>query len=66
MRALGKVGFVPVRQKGSHVQLRRVETDGKVTTFPVPVHAGRIMKRGTLKGVLRLASMETVDLIELL
>ena len=38
LRALGKVGFVSVRQKGSHVQLRRVEPDGTVRTFPVPVH----------------------------
>lgn len=41
VRVLEQIGFVAVRQKGSHIQLRRVENDGTVTTFPVPVHAGK-------------------------
>jgi predicted RNA binding protein YcfA (HicA-like mRNA interferase family) len=66
IRALECVGFIAVRQKGSHVQLRRVETDGQVTTFPVPVHAGRSLKPGTLKGILRKANLDTQKLLELL
>ena len=66
LRALERIGFVAVRQKGSHVQLRRVESDGRVTTFPVPVHAGRTLKRGTLRGILRKAGLAPEGLSDLL
>ena len=66
MRALEKAGFVAVRQRGSHIQLRRIEPSGLVTPFPVPVHSGCSLKRGTLKGILRKANVETAELIELL
>ncbi len=66
VRALEKAGFVVVRQRGSHVQVRREEGDGTVTTFPVPVHSGRNIKRGTLNGILRKANMSAADLAEFL
>jgi len=66
VRALERAGFVVVRQRGSHVQVRREESGGKVTTFPVPVHSGRNIKTGTLKGILRKASMSVDGLAELL
>lgn len=66
VRALERVGFSVVRQRGSHVQMRRVEEDGTVTTFPVPVHAGQTLKRGTLAGILRKASLDSERLSELL
>ncbi len=66
VRVLEQIGFVAVRQKGSHLQLRRVENDGTVTTFPVPVHAGKSVKRGTLKGILRKAGLDTEDLANLM
>ena len=66
IRALHKAGFRSTRQKGSHVQLRRDRPDGTVTTFPVPVHAGRTLKKGTLKGILRKADMDVDDLTRLL
>ena len=66
IRALERAGFVPVRQRGSYVQVRRVDSAGNVTTFPVPVHAGRAIKRGTLMGILRKAGMEPDDLRRLL
>ena len=53
IRALQKAGFHTARQKGSHVQLRREESDGSITTFPVPVHSGKTVKKGTLRGILR-------------
>jgi predicted RNA binding protein YcfA (HicA-like mRNA interferase family) len=62
VRALQKVGFVITRQRGSHVQLRRAESDGTITTFPVPVHAGKTLKRGTLKGILRKADLDAEEL----
>ena len=66
VRALQKKGFVVTRQRGSHVQLRRVQPDGTVITFPVPVHAGKTIKRGTLQGILRKAGIDAEELVQLL
>lgn len=66
LRAPKQSGFVVVRQKGSHVQVRRTEPYGTVTTFPVPVHVGKAIKRGTLKGILRKAGLGAEDLRSLL
>jgi predicted RNA binding protein YcfA (HicA-like mRNA interferase family) len=66
IQALKRVGFEVTRQRGSHVQLRRNETDGTVTTFPVPVHAGRTLKRGTLHGILRKTGIDPETLVDLL
>ena len=66
VRVLQKIGFRITRQRGSHVQLRRDEPDGTVTTFPVPVHAGKTLKPGTLKGILRNAGLDVENLLEIL
>jgi len=66
VRALEKAGFMVTRRRGSHVQLRREEADGTTTTFPVPVHAGMTVKPGTLRGILRLARLDTEQLRGLL
>jgi len=39
---------------------------GEKLTFPVPVHAGKIIKQGTLKGILRKANISAERLHELL
>lgn len=44
-----KVGFVEVRQRGSHVQLRH--SDGRCTT--VPVHAGRDISPTLLRQIAK-------------
>ena len=66
VRALRRAGFRVTRRRGSHVQLRRDEPDGTVTTFPVPVHAGKTVKKGTLRGILRKASTTAEQLTKLL
>jgi predicted RNA binding protein YcfA (HicA-like mRNA interferase family) len=66
VRALQKNGFCITRQRGSHVQLRREEADGSSTTFPVPVHAGKTLKSGTLKGIIRKAGLDVEELIKIL
>jgi len=66
IRALRKTGFEITRQRGSHVQLRRQDPDGSITTFPVPIHAGKTIKKGTLKGILRKADLSVEELLELL
>ncbi len=65
VRALQKAGFYVTRQRGSHVQLRREEPDGTITTFPVPVHSGKTIKKGTLSGILRKADLSIDELIDL-
>ena len=57
--ALERLGFVVVRQRGSHVMLRRGPA-GCV----VPLH--REIKRGTLGGILRQAGVEAEAFIEAL
>jgi predicted RNA binding protein YcfA (HicA-like mRNA interferase family) len=57
--ALEKLGFERVRQKGSHVVLRR-GSQGAI----VPLH--RQLKTGTLAGVLRQAGISADDLLDVL
>jgi predicted RNA binding protein YcfA (HicA-like mRNA interferase family) len=54
-----RLGFTVVRQRGSHVMLRR----GAVGCV-VPLH--REIKRGTLGGILRQANVEAEAFIEAL
>jgi predicted RNA binding protein YcfA (HicA-like mRNA interferase family) len=60
------MGFQVVRQRGSHVQVLLRRPDGSVVTFPVPVHAGKTLKSGTLHGIMRLAGLNRDDLLQLL
>jgi predicted RNA binding protein YcfA (HicA-like mRNA interferase family) len=55
--ALGKLGWVPVRQRGSHVRLRHAD---HANSLVVPLH--RELKRGTLAGILRDAGVEGDEL----
>lgn len=48
-RILEKHGFVIVRQKGSHLILRK-EVQGRGITVPVPNHSE--VARGTLKSII--------------
>ncbi len=48
-KILRRLGFKPVRQKGSHVFYRH--PDGRTTT--VPQHAGRDLARPLLREILR-------------
>ncbi len=57
--ALTKVGYEQVSQRGSHVKLRR---DGR--TVIVPLH--RELAPGTLRSILRQASLTPVEFIALL
>jgi predicted RNA binding protein YcfA (HicA-like mRNA interferase family) len=59
VRALQKLGFIVLRQKGSHVILRR-ESMGCV----VPQH--RELKIGTLSGVLKQAGVTADEFIQAL
>jgi predicted RNA binding protein YcfA (HicA-like mRNA interferase family) len=66
VRAMERDGFDVVRVKGSHFILQKTFADGEVVTIPVPVHAGRVVKVGTLSGILRKARISRERLEELL
>lgn len=60
VRALGKVGFGEVSQRGSHRKLRHA--DGR--TAIVPLH--RELAPGTLRSILRQASLSVEEFVGLL
>lgn len=61
-KALRRVGFQPVRQKGSHVFYRHA--DGRTTT--VPNHPGRDIARPLLREILREIEIPPEEFRELL
>ena len=46
-----KNGFLPVRQKGSHIIMQKRTDDGSTITVPVPLH--KVLKIGTLQSIIR-------------
>ena len=54
VRALETLGFVQVRQRGSHVILKKHRPEGDLGCT-VPLH--RELAIGTLRGILRQASL---------
>jgi predicted RNA binding protein YcfA (HicA-like mRNA interferase family) len=62
VRALERAGFKVARVAGSHHILRHA--DGRGTT--VPVHPGRDIAKGTLRGILADVGMTVEQLQELL
>jgi predicted RNA binding protein YcfA (HicA-like mRNA interferase family) len=61
---LVKLGFIEIRQKGSHVILKRQTDDGGVVGCVVPLHS--TLAPGTLRGILRQAGVTIEEFIELL
>ena len=61
IRALERMGFVRVRQSGSHVVLRKDTAEGAVGCV-VPLH--RELAVGTLSGILKLAKVTPEKFLE--
>jgi len=59
--ALARIGFVMVRQRGSHMLMRR---DDPRTTISVPDHDE--LDRGTLRAIIRQAGLTVQEFIDLL
>jgi predicted RNA binding protein YcfA (HicA-like mRNA interferase family) len=59
IRALENIGFQVVRQRGSHVILKKRTGSGDVGCV-VPLH--RELALGTLRGILRLAKVSVEEL----
>ncbi len=58
IRALERLGFVRVRQRGSHVILKKRTPAGEVGCV-VPLHSE--LAPGTLRGILKLANVAIED-----
>jgi predicted RNA binding protein YcfA (HicA-like mRNA interferase family) len=63
IRALKKLGFFEVRSRGSHFILMDADGRRKVT---IPLHAGKILPIGTMKGILDDAEITAEALREVL
>jgi len=61
IRALEKLGFVRIRQRGSHVVLRRETSEGVIGCV-VPLH--KELAIGTLRGILRQAQVSPDEFID--
>ena len=59
--ALEKLGFLQVRQRGSHVMLKK-ETESGAIGCVVPLHDE--LATGTLKGILKQAQVEPGEFTE--
>lgn len=62
IKVLVKLGFIVVRQRGSHVILKH--PDGRVTV--VPVHRGEELGRGILREIIKDAGIDKNEFLELL
>lgn len=62
IKILNRLGFVEVRQKGSHIQFRH--PDGRGTT--VPNHKGRDISPILLKQIIKDIKIELTELNKLL
>ena len=64
IKALKKLGFIEVGQKGSHVKLARKSGNQKQTVI-IPMH--KTIKSGTLRnGILKPINLSVEDFINLL
>jgi len=63
VRVLGKIGFVIVGRKGSHVRMKR-RRGSEILIVIIPMH--RELAKGTLRSILRQANMTVEDLSRLL
>jgi predicted RNA binding protein YcfA (HicA-like mRNA interferase family) len=63
VKALEKAGFVVVRQKGSHIRMKKVTSD-TVIKITIPLHD--TLDRGTLKSIIRSADITAEEFVDLL
>ena len=53
VKILSQFGFKVISQRGSHVKLRRILSDGTKQTLTIPLHEE--LDRGTLRAIYRQA-----------
>jgi predicted RNA binding protein YcfA (HicA-like mRNA interferase family) len=62
VKALGKIGFNVIRQRGSHCYMEH--PDGRATI--VPLHKGETIGKGLLRKIIRDVELERDEFMELL
>lgn len=55
LRLLKKDGWFEIRQSGSHIIMKHPT---KPNIIPVPFHASKEIKKGTLNAILKMAEIE--------
>ena len=63
VKALERLGFVRVRQRGSHVIMKKTTFEGSIGCV-VPAH--RVIAIGTLRSVLRQARVSPEEFLKVL
>ncbi|HHF56131.1 MAG TPA: type II toxin-antitoxin system HicA family toxin [Thermoplasmatales archaeon] len=63
IKALHKAGFIVIRQKGSHVILKKISGE-KIIKLTVPLH--KTIKKGTLRKILDIAEISVEEFLKLL
>lgn len=63
IKALSKAGFVSVRQKGSHIIMKKETSEGQIALV-VPNH--KEIDRGTLLEIIRQSRLNREDFMNLL
>jgi predicted RNA binding protein YcfA (HicA-like mRNA interferase family) len=61
IRALERLGFVQVRQRGSHVMLKKQTREGDIGCV-VPLH--RELAIGTLRGIIKQAKITVEEFVQ--
>ena len=60
IKILKRLGFLKIRQKGSHVFMRH--PDGRTTV--VPVHKGELIGRGLLRKIIRDTKLKKEEFLK--
>ena len=63
IKALSKIDFETIRQKGSHVFLKKTSDDGSIITTVIPLH--NEIDRGTLLEIIRQCKLTRDEFLEL-
>ena len=61
VKAFLRIGFIVIRQRGSHIILRRDDPFSQIT---IPNH--KVIDRGTLRSILRIADLSIEKIIDLM
>lgn len=60
VRVAVRLGFAFDRQRGSHAVYRRVADGARLV---IPIHKGRTIKQGTLRGIIKDMGIEPSEFI---
>ncbi len=63
IKILSKIGFISIRQKGSHVIMKKQTSEGKIGLV-VPNH--KEIDRGTLLEIIRQAKLTKKDFLDIM